>query len=51
MIARFRKIQLLRRPMEEEVEFITDMWWFDSLDEVKQLAGQDYEKAVVLEEV
>ncbi len=48
MILGFRNIQLLRRPLQEEVEFITIIW-FDSLDAVKQFAGPDYEKAVVLE--
>ena len=48
MIPGFRNIQLLRRPLQEEVEFITIIW-FDSLDAVKQFAGPDYEKAVVLE--
>ena len=48
MIPGFRNIQLRRRPLDEEGEFITIMW-FDSLDAVKQFAGQEYEKAVVLE--
>jgi heme-degrading monooxygenase HmoA len=42
----FKGIQLLSRPMQEEVEFITVMW-FESLDAVKQFAGEEYEKAVV----
>lgn len=42
----FKGIQLLRRPMQEEIEFITIMW-FESLDAVKQFAGEEYEKAVV----
>lgn len=42
----YRSIQLLRRPLEEEVEFITIMW-FDSWDSVRQFAGEDYEKAYV----
>ena len=42
----FEDIQLLRRQIKNEVEFITIMW-FDSLDSVKQFAGADYEKAVV----
>ena len=46
-ISGFKGIQLLRRPLsDEEVEFITIMW-FDSLDAVKQFAGEDYELAVV----
>lgn len=42
----FRKIQVLRRPVEEEVEFITIMW-FDSLENVKAFTGDDYEVAHV----
>ncbi len=45
----FREIQLMRRDMGQEVEFITIMW-FDSLDAVRIFAGDDYEKAVVLPE-
>ena len=42
----YRSIQLLRRPLDGEVEFITIMW-FDSWDSVKQFAGEDYETAYV----
>ena len=42
----FKDIQLLRRQLNHEVEFITIMW-FDSLDSVKQFAGKDYERAVI----
>jgi heme-degrading monooxygenase HmoA len=42
----FREIQLFRRPMGAEVEFVTVMW-FDSLDAVRAFAGSDYEVAVV----
>ena len=42
----YRGIQLFRRPLENETEFITLMW-FDSWDDVKQFAGEDYEKAYV----
>lgn len=42
----FKGIQLLRRELKEEVEFITIMK-FDSLDAVRQFAGEDYEVAVV----
>lgn len=45
-IVGFREIQLLRRSLETEVEFITIMW-FDSLDAVRAFAGEDYEVAVV----
>ena len=39
-------IQLLRREMGQEVEFITIMW-FETLEAVKIFAGEDYEAAVV----
>lgn len=42
----YRGIQLLRRDQGEQVEFITIMW-FDSLDAVREFAGEDYELAVV----
>jgi antibiotic biosynthesis monooxygenase (ABM) superfamily enzyme len=42
----FRGIQLLRRPAGKEVEFVTIMR-FDSLDTVREFAGEDYEVAVV----
>ncbi|MBN1536484.1 MAG: hypothetical protein JW908_07115 [Anaerolineales bacterium] len=42
----YRGIQLFRRNIEKEVEFITVMW-FDSLDAVRDFAGEDYEAAVV----
>lgn len=44
----YRGIQLLRRELPEETEFITIMW-FDSVDSVRKFAGEDYEKAVVPE--
>jgi len=37
---------LLRRDLKEEVEFITLTLW-DSLDAIREFAGQDYETAVV----
>ena len=45
----FKGIQLLRRQVGEEVEFVTIMS-FDSLDAVREFAGDDYEVAVVPEE-
>jgi heme-degrading monooxygenase HmoA len=42
----YRGIHLLRRDVEEEVEFVTIMW-FDSLEAVRVFAGDDYEVAVV----
>ena len=44
----FQGIQLLRRELENETEFITIMT-FDSLNAVKEFAGQEYEQAVVPE--
>ena len=44
----FMDIQLLRRNVGEEVEFVT-MMVFDSLDAVREFAGEDYELAVVPE--
>jgi len=44
----FKSIQLLRREVVEEVEFVTIML-FDSLDAVRGFAGDDYELAVVPE--
>lgn len=45
-IAGFQGIELLRRPLADEVEFVTIMW-FDSIDAVRTFAGDDYEVAVV----
>lgn len=42
----YRGIQLFRRDVANEVEFVTVMW-FDSLDAVKEFAGEDYETAYV----
>jgi heme-degrading monooxygenase HmoA len=42
----FRGIQLLRRQAGPEVEFVTIME-FDSLEAVREFAGEDYEAAVV----
>ena len=45
-VSGYRGIQLLRRQLSNEVEFITIMN-FDSLEAVKQFAGEDYEKSYV----
>jgi antibiotic biosynthesis monooxygenase (ABM) superfamily enzyme len=45
-ISGYRGIQLLRRQLSSEVEFITIMQ-FDSLAAVKQFAGEDYEESYV----
>jgi heme-degrading monooxygenase HmoA len=42
----YKSIQLLRRNINDEVEFITIML-FESIDAVKMFAGDEYEKAVV----
>lgn len=42
----FRGIQLLRRPVDDTVEFVTEMW-FDSMDGVRAFAGDAHETAVV----
>lgn len=42
----FKGIQLLRRPAGDEIEFVTIMV-FDSLEAVREFAGEDYEAAVV----
>jgi heme-degrading monooxygenase HmoA len=45
----FIDIQLLVRKMHSEVEFVTIMR-FESLNSVKEFAGDDYEKAVIYED-
>lgn len=45
-IAGFRGIQLLRRTLQDEVEFVTVMW-FDTIEAVRTFAGDDHEAAVV----
>jgi heme-degrading monooxygenase HmoA len=42
----YQGIQLLRRPLGEEVEFVTIMW-FESWEAVKAFAGEEYEQAYV----
>jgi heme-degrading monooxygenase HmoA len=42
----YRGIHLLRRDIGDGVEFITIMW-FDSVEAVREFAGDDYENAVV----
>ncbi|SRR6266498_288982 len=42
----YRGIQLFRRDLGPEVEFITIMW-FESLNAVRAFAGEDHEMAVV----
>lgn len=45
-LAGYRGISLLRRQIDEEVEFSTVMW-FDSIESVKGFAGDHYDVAVV----
>ena len=45
----FRGSYLLRRSLGSEIEFITIILW-DSLDDVRAVAGEDYETAVIPEE-
>ena len=46
-VAGYESVQLLRRDAgRDEVEFLTFML-FDSLDSVKEFAGEDYERAYV----
>jgi len=45
-IAGYRGIQLFRRDLKDDVEFVTIMW-FDTLDAVRAFAGEDYEAALV----
>ena len=42
----FRDIQLLRRDVGDEVEFVTIMR-FESVDAIREFAGDDYEACVV----
>src|SRR5262245_2269264 len=42
----FREIQVFRRDLGDEVEFMTVMW-FDSLSAVRAFAGDDHEISVV----
>ena len=42
----YRGAHLLRRDLEEEVEFVTILW-FDSADAVREFAGPDHTAAVV----
>ena len=44
----FRRIEVFRRTLDTEVEFVTVMW-FDSLEAVRAFAGDDYETAYVPE--
>jgi heme-degrading monooxygenase HmoA len=45
-VAGYRGIELLRRTLGEEVEFVTIMW-FDSWEAVRAFAGEEYATAYV----
>ena len=45
-IAGFRHIDMMRRDLEDEVEFATIMW-FDDVEAVKAFVGDDHEVAHV----
>ena len=45
-IAGFRHIDMMRRDLQDEIEFATIMW-FDNLDAVKAFVGADQEVAHV----
>ncbi len=48
-ISGYRGAYLLRRNMEDSVEFVTLTFW-DSLDAVREFAGEEFEGAVVPQE-
>jgi len=43
----YKKIELLKRELQDECEFTTIMW-FETIDAVKAFMGEDYETAYVL---
>ncbi|MHA2003162.1 MAG: antibiotic biosynthesis monooxygenase [Candidatus Thorarchaeota archaeon] len=45
-ISGYHGIHLLRRDVDDGVEFVTIMW-FDTLEAVQSFAGEEYELAVV----
>lgn len=48
-VAGYQSSYLLRKDAEDEVEFITVMFW-DSIDAIRAFAGEDYETSIVPEE-
>ncbi len=46
----YHGIDLIRRDLESEVEFISIMW-FDSIESIIEFAGIDYEKSVIHEKI
>lgn len=45
-ISGYRKIEVLRTELEDEVEFVTIMT-YDSLENIKALQGEDYKKSYI----
>ena len=45
-VSGFRHIDLLRRELENEVEFVTLMW-FDDIASIKRFVGDDYTRSHV----
>ena len=45
-ITGYKRIQLLRRELDEEVEFTTIMW-FEKIESVIAFVGEDYEQVYV----
>jgi len=45
-IAGFKSIQVLKRRLDDEIEFLTIMW-FESIESIKSFTGEDYEVAHV----
>lgn len=45
----YKRIQLLRRELESEVEFTTIMW-FETMESVIQFVGEDYQTVYVPDE-
>jgi len=45
-IVGYRGAHVLRRPLDDEVEFTTIIW-FDSIEDVRDFMGEDYEVAHV----
>jgi heme-degrading monooxygenase HmoA len=42
----YKQFELLRKDDAEEISFITIMW-FESIEHIRNFAGEDYQKAVV----
>ena len=49
-IAGYNGVQLFRRTLGDEIEFLTVMW-FDSFEAVRSFAGENYEAAIVPEKI